>query len=301
MGRTDLLAIVGATATGKTRLGVQLARQLDGEIISADSRQVYRGLDLGSGKDLSEYGDVPYHLIDIVDPGHEFNLFEYQRAFYQVHGDIAGRGKLPILVGGTGLYLEAVLSGYHLVEAPANAVLRAELATLDDQALRERLRALKPELHNRTDLSDRERTVRAIEIAVAQKAPSVPPAPLDCLILGLRWDRAVLRERITKRLSERIEAGMIEEVSDLHERGVSWDTLSFYGLEYRFIAQYLRDELTRNDMFQKLNSAIHRFAKRQHTWFRRMERKGMTIHWIDAEGSALAQCLSIITAEFESP
>ncbi len=291
----NLFCIVGATASGKTALGVQLARVVHGEIISADSRQVYRGLDIGSGKDLHEYGEVPYHLIDVVDPGYEYNLFDYQQGFNRVFEDIRSRNKLPLLVGGSGLYLDAVLSGYQLLEVPIDQKLHTELATLSDADLSRRLQQLEPDLHNRTDLKDRERTIRAIEIALAQQDAHVHQGPeIAALILGLRWDRPVLRQRITERLRGRLAQGMIEEVAALHEAGVSWETLAFYGLEYRFVAQYLQGKINHNDLFQKLNSAIHKFAKRQDTWFRKMERKGLTIHWIDAQENTLEQSLKII-------
>ncbi|BCR03341.1 tRNA dimethylallyltransferase 2 [Desulfuromonas versatilis] len=293
----NLLVILGPTASGKTRLGVEAAGALGGEIISADSRQVYRGMDLGTGKDLAEYGEVPHHLIDIVDPGYEFNVFEFQRRFFEVFAELRGRGRLPVLVGGTGLYLDAVLRGYRLVEVPENPALRAELAGLSDAALRERLRALRPELHNTTDLKDRPRLVRATEIAEgeAAAAASLPPLPeLRPQVFGLSWPREILRRRITARLKERLEQGMIEEVQGLHAAGVAWETLEFYGLEYRFIAQHLKGELNRNDMIQKLGSAIHQFAKRQETWFRRMERQGTAIHWLDGAGEPLREMLAIL-------
>jgi tRNA dimethylallyltransferase len=295
----NLLVLLGATASGKTRLGVELARRLRGEILSADSRQVYRGMDLGTGKDLSEYGEIPHHLIDIVDPGYEFNVFEFQQRAFAAIEAIRGRGKLPLLVGGTGLYLDAVLRGYRLVAVPENPRLRAELAALDMAALAERLQRLRPELHNSTDLTDRDRLLRAIEIASgeAEAAALLPPAPeIRPLVLGLHWPREILRRRITVRLKERLEQGMIEEVARLHAGGVPWATLEFYGLEYRFIAQHLQGALNRNDMTQKLGSAIHQFAKRQETWFRRMEKQGVRIHWLEAEGEPLGEAMRVIAA-----
>ncbi len=283
----NTLVVLGPTASGKTSLGVQLARFLGGEILSADSRQVYRGLDIGSGKDLEEYATggtaVPYHLIDIADLAEEFSVFAYQQAFYGAFEEVRSRGALPVVVGGTGLYLEAALSGYRMVAAPEDPELRAELEGLDDDALRTRLVALRPELHNRTDLEDRRRTVRAIEIAEYARDHAPPPAPeVRPLILGTCWDRDVLRRRIALRLRERLENGMIEEVEGLHAAGHSWERLELLGLEYRFIAQFLQGVIkNRNDLFQKLNAAIVQFSKRQGTWFRRMERKGATIHWIE--------------------
>lgn len=285
--KSNALVVLGPTASGKTTLGVQLARLLGGEILSADSRQVYRGLDIGSGKDLEEYrqggAPVPYHLIDLVDLTTEFSVFNYQQAFYATFEDVRARGVLPVVVGGTGLYLEAALSGYRMVAAPENPALRAELQQLDDNALRARLVALRPDLHNRTDLDDRERTVRAIEIAEYAREHEPPPAPeIRPLILGTRWDREVLRERIAQRLKERLDHGMIEEVEALHAAGYSWERLELLGLEYRFVAQFLQGTIKNyNDLFQKLNAAIVQFAKRQGTWFRRMERHGTTIHWVD--------------------
>ncbi|OHB33370.1 MAG: tRNA (adenosine(37)-N6)-dimethylallyltransferase MiaA [Desulfuromonadaceae bacterium GWC2_58_13] len=292
--KPNLLVILGPTASGKTRLGVGAALALNGEIISADSRQVYRGMDIGTGKDLAEYEDIPHHLIDIVDPGYEFNVFEFQRRFFEVFTDIGGRNRLPVLVGGTGLYLDAVLKGYRMVEVPENPELRRQLVGLDLEQLAERLAALRPRQHNTTDALERERLLRAIEIAEGETAASarMPPLPeLRPLVFGVQWDRAVLRQRITARLKERLEQGMIEEVEHLRHAGVPYRTLEFYGLEYRFLAQFLQGEINRNDLFQKLNSAIHQFAKRQETWFRRMERQGTAIHWLDGAGDPLRQLL----------
>lgn len=293
---SNLLVILGATASGKTRLGVELARRLDGEVVSADSRQVYRGMDLGTGKDLAEYGPVPRHLLDVVDPGAEFSLFHFQQRFYEAFAAIAARGRLPLLVGGTGLYLDAVLRGYRLVPAPENPGLRAELARLDDDRLRARLLALRPDQHNRTDLENRERLVRAIEIATAAAEGGEAPEPpsLRPLVLGLHWERAELRRRIAARLQQRLELGMIDEVRDLHAQGISWQTLDFYGLEYRFIARHLQGQLSRNDLEQHLAAAIANFAKRQLTFFRRMERQGVMIHWLEGAGRPLEQALELV-------
>ncbi|MBN2646094.1 MAG: tRNA (adenosine(37)-N6)-dimethylallyltransferase MiaA [Desulfuromonadaceae bacterium] len=292
----NLLVVLGPTASGKTALAVEAAKLLNGEIISADSRQVYRGMDLGTGKDLQEYGHVPYHLIDIVDPGHEFNLFAFQHHFDSAFHQIRQRGCLPILCGGSGLYLDAVLSGYVLTEAPPDPALRAELEQENLDVLRRRLLALQPQQHNRTDLEDRERLIRAIEIARAQNS-APPPAPrpeLVPLIFGIHWPRPQLRQRIVKRLRQRLDQGMVAEVEQLHTQGVSWTTLEFYGLEYRFIAQYLQQQLNYNDMVQKLASAIQQFAKRQDTWFRRMERQGTCIHWLDGTQQPLQQMMALI-------
>ncbi len=295
----NLWVVLGPTASGKTRLGVELADRFGGEIISADSRQVFRGMDLGTGKDLAEYGQVPFHLIDIAEPGSEFSVFAFQRRFFAAFADIRSRGQLPLLVGGTGLYLDAALRGYRMVEVPENPALRAELAALSDEHLRARLQALKPELHNRTDLEDRTRLVRAIEIAAGEAAAEKGFSPLPEIrpvVFGLRWDRSLLRRRITERLRARLEAGMIDEVRCLHEAGVSWQALEFYGLEYRFIARYLQNEIAYNDTFQKLNSAIHQFAKRQETWFRRMERQGVEIHWLAGAEDPLREALDVLGA-----
>ena len=281
----NLLVILGPTASGKTRVAVQVAGALGGEIISADSRQVYRSMDIGTGKDLQEYGSVPYHLIDIVDPGYEFNVFEFQRRFAESFRGIHARGHLPLLVGGTGMYLESVLGGYPLLEVPENLALRRELAAASNSALAARLKRVSPRLHNTTDLLDRQRLIRAIEIAEFQAAvEDVPPLPeLSPLVFGIKWAREDLRRRITRRLKERLDHGLIEEVDRLHKNGNSWETLEFYGLEYRFVSLFLKGTLNRNDMFQKLNSAIHQLAKRQETWFRRMERRGISIHWVEGD------------------
>ncbi|PLX92591.1 MAG: tRNA (adenosine(37)-N6)-dimethylallyltransferase MiaA [Desulfuromonas sp.] len=288
----NLLVILGATASGKTTLGVQIATQLDGEIISADSRQVFRGMDLGTGKDLEEYGEIPYHLIDILAAGAEFSVFDFQKRCYNAIETIRQHGQLPLLVGGTGLYLDAVLRGYRMVEVPENPLLRAELAHLNDAALAARLTTLRPQQHNRTDLEDRQRLIRAIEIALGEAEAAAtlpPPPPISPTIFGLRWPRPLLHQRISHRLKQRLKAGMIAEVEALHASGVSWKQLDNYGLEYRFISRHLQGELNLNDMTQQLASAIRQFAKRQETWFRRMEKQGTTIHWLDGEKDPFAQ------------
>jgi tRNA dimethylallyltransferase len=293
----DMLVILGPTASGKTRLAVALAEEFGGEIISADSRQVFRGMDIGSGKDLHEYCQVPHHLIDILDAGGEFSVFEFQRRFLQARAEISARGGVPILCGGSGMYLDAALRGYRMVEVPYNAALRADLATLTDAELIEELWRLKPDQHNRTDLLDRERTVRAIEIASGESngCPVCDPLPpLRNVVIGIHWDREALRRRITARLRERLDNGMIEEVEHLHASGIAWERLDYYGLEYRYVGTYLRGDMNRNDMFQRLNSAIHDFAKRQGNWFRRMERHGVVINWIEGCGDQPAQAREII-------
>ena len=284
--QVNLVVVLGPTASGKTRLGVRLALEWGGEVVSADSRQVYRGLDLGSGKDLDEYTmdgvAVPYHLIDIADLDREFSVFDYQKRFYETFESLEARAVLPVVVGGTGLYLEAVLGKYRMVEVPENPELRAELEAESDDALVTRLLSLKGRLHNTTDLASRDRLVRAIEIAEYSVSHNPQPAPdIRPLILGALWDRSILRQRVRVRLAERIDRGLVEEVEALHARGVPIERLEQLGLEYRFIAEYVEGKIrNKNDLVQKLSSAINQFAKRQDTWFRRMERNGFKIHWI---------------------
>lgn len=297
MNQLDMVTVLGPTASGKTRLAVALAGALGGEIISADSRQVFRGMDIGSGKDLHEYGHVPHHLIDVRDAGEEFSVFDFQRRFLNAVAEIGAHGALPILCGGSGMYLDAALRGYRLVEVPRNEPLRAELAHKADTELVEELRRLKPDQHNSTDLLDRERTIRAIEIARGEKehgSPGEPVPAIRTVVIGISWERETLRQRITDRLRERLDNGMVEEVERLHAGGIPWERLDYYGLEYRYVGAYLRGEMDRNTMFQRLNSAIHNFAKRQGNWFRRMERHGIDINWIAGTGDLLAQAQDII-------
>lgn len=284
----NLVTILGPTACGKTSLAVRLASELDGEIISADSRQVYRGMDLGTGKDLDEYEvngrKIPYHLIDIVDAGYKYNVFEYQRDFVNAYESVLMRQKLPILCGGTGLYLEAVLKGYRLVEVPENNSLRHDLA---DKLLEELTTILSSYkiLHNRTDVDTVKRAIRAIEIEEYYKEHRVNVSDypkLNSLIVGLDIDRELRRDKITKRLKERLDNGMIDEVKNLLEQGVAPDDLIYYGLEYKYLTLYCIGKLSFDEMFRQLEIAIHQFAKRQMTWFRGMERRGMSIHWIEA-------------------
>lgn len=294
----DLLTVLGPTASGKTRLGVELCRNLAGELISADSRQVFRGMDIGTGKDLEEYGDVPFHLIDIAEPGQEFSLFEFQRLCLRAIREIRGRGRLPVLVGGTGLYLDAVLRRYRLVEVPPDPELRSGLSRLTMEELIQRLLEVNPSPHNTTDFRDREHLIRAIEIACGgeQAEPAALPdfPPLSPLVFGLRWDRETLRERIAVRLRQRLDQGMIEEVERLHDRGVSFAVLENYGLEYRFVARFLQDRMDREEFFRQLHVAICAFAKRQMTWFRRMERQGVPIHWLEGEADPLAAAQALL-------
>ena len=293
----NLLTVLGPTASGKTRLAVALARQLSGEIISADSRQVFRRMTIGTGKDLHEYDGTPYHLIDILEPGQEFSVFAFQRLFLQAFEAIAERGNLPVLCGGTGLYLDAALRGYRMVEVPEDAALRDELAEKSDSELAAMLQELVPEQHNSSDLTDRSRTIRALEIARHRLQTSGTDEPFPVirpLVLGIRWERPELRRRITERLRQRLGEGLIEEVQSLHDSGIAWERLDYYGLEYRFVAAFLRGELNRNDLFQKLNAAIHDFAKRQETWFRRMEKNGVRICWVNGAEDPLKQATEII-------
>jgi tRNA dimethylallyltransferase len=283
----NLLVVLGPNASGKTRLGVKLAHALSGEIVSADSRQVYRGLDIGAGKDLEEYyyrdKRIPYHLIDIVGLDEEFNVYEYQQRFYEVFKMLRARSVLPVMVGGTGLYLESVLKAYKMVQVPEDSRLRDELDRLSAEELKEKLVEVKERLHNVSDFGSRERMIRAIEIAVHTKTDQPPEAPeIHPLVLGTRWERRELRERITVRLRERIQAGMIEEVEGLRAQGVSWERLDALGLEYRYVADFLRGKIgTTDDLLSDLSIAIGRFAKRQESWFRRMERGGIEIHWVE--------------------
>lgn len=286
--RYNLFVVLGPTASGKTGLAVKLARRMGGEIISADSRQVYRGMDMGSGKDLAEYSRggaaVPCHLIDILDPTEEFSVFSYQKLFYRAFAEIARRGKIPFMVGGSGLYLDAVIRGYSLPAVPIDPKRRDEWAGKDMAFLQRRYLSLHPAVHNTTDLKDRERLIRAIEIAEFTPGRDPGPeggVPLSPFILGVRCQREALRRRITDRLESRLASGMIEEVRALHEKGLGWERIDSFGLEYRYIGLYLQSKITGEALFRVLNTRIHQYAKRQETWFRRMERKGVRIHWIE--------------------
>jgi tRNA dimethylallyltransferase len=284
----NLIVILGPTASGKTRLAARLAADIAAELISADSRQVYRGMDIGTGKDLAEYvvdgKRVPYHLIDVAEPGHLFSVFEFQQRFYECFREITARGRMPIVVGGTGLYIESVLREYRMLPVPENESLREKLEGQGMEELAARLLRLNPGLHNTTDLAGRGRLIRAIEIAEHKSkhgSQGIERPDIVPLVIGVRWDRAVLRERITRRLKERLEQGMIEEVQRLHDAGISWERLDEMGLEYRYVSLYMQGKLTYDDMFKTLNIRIHQFAKRQDTWFRGMERRGIAIHWIE--------------------
>ena len=288
----NLVVILGPTASGKTQLAAKLAYDLHGEIISADSRQVYKNMDIGTGKDLNQYiindRRIPYHLIDIVAPESEFNLFEFQNRFYKIFSDLLEKEILPVLVGGTGLYMESVLTGYDMPHAPMDQELRKDLNIKSKDELQKMLLALKPQLHNKTDLEDSERLIRAIEIERARSAKDQTQKPdINAVVFGIRWERSMLRQRITVRLKERLEQGMIEEVIKLHTAGLTWTKLESFGLEYRFISQYLQRIITFDEMTNKLNTAIHQFAKRQETWFRRMEKKGIIINWLQSNDYSL--------------
>ncbi len=281
--RYNLLCILGATATGKTNLAVALAHSLNGEIISADSRQIYQNMDIGTGKDLEEYGTIPYHLIDIHQAGYKYNVFEYQQDFQKAYKTILAKGKTPILCGGSGLYLEAVLENYEMQKVPQNLKLRKELEEKSLEELVAMLSAYK-NLHNTTDTSTKKRTIRALEIATyEQEHPEekIEKVALTPLIFGIEYSVAERRKRITERLHSRLEQGMLNEVQRLLDTGIAPEDLIYYGLEYKYITLFLTNKLSFDEMVAQLNTAIHRFAKRQMTWFRRMERKGMKIHWLD--------------------
>jgi tRNA dimethylallyltransferase len=288
----DMLTILGPTATGKTSIGVKLARDLGGEIISADSRQVYRHMDIGTGKDLDDYNidniSIPYHLIDIAEPAEEYNIFRFKSDFNNAFKEIKVRGNLPLLVGGTGLYLSVILQKYSLQKADFSEERKNELENKSIKELREILLNLKPAQHNTTDLIDKNRIIKAIQVeeSIQSKLNKNSPA-ISSLIIGINPGREEVKRRITNRLKKRLEAGMIDEVENLLKIGVSHDKLKFFGLEYKFISLYLCGELNYNDMYQKLNSAIHNFAKRQMTWFRKMERENVTIHWFDGKNQIL--------------
>ena len=284
----ELITIIGPTASGKTALAAQVAYRLGTEIISGDSRQVYRRMDLGNGKDLSDYSvqgtPIPYHLIDIREPGTKYNVFEYQHDFHEVFAAIRAKGKVPVLCGGTGLYIEAVLKGYKLLDVPQNPMLRESLKGKSLEELT-RLLATYKTLHNKTDVDSAQRAIRAIEIEEyyrTQDPEKHEYEPLDSLIIGLDISREERRAKISHRLRERLEAGMVDEVRALLDEGIPPEDLIYYGLEYKYLTQYVIGQLDYEEMVRLLEIAIHQFAKRQMTWFRGMERRGFEIHWIDA-------------------
>ena len=288
MNRYELITILGPTASGKTVLAAALAAQLHTEIISADSRQIYRGMDIGTGKDLADYivngQSIPYHLIDICEPGYKYNVFQYQHDFFRVFRDIESRGKLPILCGGTGMYIEAVLKGYKLLDVPQNPTLRQSLQGKSLAELEQILASYKV-LHNKTDVDSAQRAIRAIEIEeyYRTEAPGRNEyEPINSLIIGVDIDRDTRRAKISQRLRARLAEGMVDEVRQLIDQGVKPDDLIYYGLEYKFVTQYVIGQLSYEEMVIQLEIAIHQFAKRQMTWFRGMERRGSTIHWVNA-------------------
>lgn len=302
-----MITILGPTASGKTSLAAALAARIDAEIISADSRQVYRGMTIGTGKDLDDYrqGDrlIPYHLIDICEPGTKYNLFQYQQDFHLIYNNIVARGVRPILCGGTGLYIESVLKGYALSPVPQNQALRDKLADKSLAELTEMLEDLKRRnhsvMHNRTDVDTAQRAIRAIEIEtynLEYPTDNRTLPPIDSVIIGVNINREERRRKITQRLKQRLEEGMVDEIRQLLDRGIAPENLIYYGLEYKFVTEYVIGKTSYEEMFRQLEIAIHQFAKRQMTWFRGMERRGFTIHWIDAldpMDSKVAQIMDI--------
>lgn len=302
-----MITILGPTASGKTSLAAALAARIDAEIISADSRQVYRGMTIGTGKDLDDYrqGDrlIPYHLIDICEPGTKYNLFQYQQDFHLIYNNIVARGVRPILCGGTGLYIESVLKGYALSPVPQNQALRDKLADKLLAELTEMLEDLKRRnhsvMHNRTDVDTAQRAIRAIEIEtynLEHPTGNRTLPPIDSVIIGVDINREERRRKITQRLKQRLEEGMVDEIHQLLDRGIAPENLIYYGLEYKFVTEYVIGKTSYEEMFRQLEIAIHQFAKRQMTWFRGMERRGFTIHWIDAldpMDSKVAQIMDI--------
>lgn len=284
----NLITVLGPTATGKTAVAAHLAAKINGEIISGDSRQVYRGMDIGTGKDYGDYFvdgiEIPSHLLDIENPGKHYNVYRFQNDFAEVFHDIHHRGKFPVLCGGSGLYLESVLKDYKLIHVPPNPQLRKELEGKSLDELVEILKSLKPRLHNKTDIETERRAIRAIEIEMfARENPKKETALPEVISLniGIAVDRETRRERISRRLKQRLEEGMLDEVQNLLKSGLTPKQLIYYGLEYKYLTLHLTGELSRQEMFEKLEIAIHQFAKRQMTWFRGMEKRGTKIYWID--------------------
>jgi len=297
----NLITILGPTATGKTRLAAKLANKFNGEIISADSRQVYIGMDIGTGKDFDDYKigskQIPFHLIDVIDSKEEFDLFKFQNLFYKFFDDILQRMKTPFLVGGTGMYLSSILQNYKLNKAEFSEERTNKLRELSLTDLQNKLKILSPSLHNTTDSLEKERVIRALIIAENSSKKERTVISVQPLVIGISLPRDVIKKRITKRLKQRLDNGMIEEVKSLFQSGVTYEKLYFFGLEYKYIGMYLKRELTYNDMFQKLNSAIHSFAKRQMTWFKRNK----NIVWFDIGRKDLeGEVLKLIKNEFVS-
>lgn len=302
----DTVVVTGPTASGKTSLAAQLAYRIGGEIISADSRQVYRGMNLGTGKDYDDYivngVEVPHHLVDIVDAGYKYNLFEFQRDFIKVYNDLKNREVFPVVCGGSGMYIDSIISGYRLIEVPPDPELRAELEKKPMEELISILASYKS-LHNTTDIDTKKRTIRAIEIEIfTQRNPSVLTLlpKIKSLVIGVRYDREERRNRISVRLKKRMEMGMVDEVRDLLKQGIDPETLIYYGLEYKYITLFLTGKLGYDEMIRDLEIAIHRFAKRQMTWFRGMEKKGIRIHWLDGM-LPLEEKLSVMMRLLQSP
>ncbi len=290
-----LIVVLGPTAVGKTKFAVQLANKFNGEIISADSRQVYKLMDIGTGKDLNEYTingkQIPYHLINIISPNKEYDLYSFQKDFNAIFANILRRGKIPFLVGGTGLYIHSILKNYQLVDVNFNSARGKELSTLETSKLLDILKSLENKLHNTTDILDRERIIKAILIAENKSDRATPKINFNPLVIGVGADRNIIKDRITIRLKQRLKNGMIEEVENLLASGISFEKLNYFGLEYRFIGEYLQKKLSYNDMYQKLNSAIHKFSKRQMTWFRKMEKEDVNINWFEFKEHEKAELL----------
>ncbi len=289
-----IIVILGPTASGKTKLAAKLASEFNGEIISADSRQVYKGMDIGTGKDFEDYivndNKIRYHLIDIIDPTEEFNLYQFKKYFIRIFDEIVQRKKQAFLVGGSGLYLSSVIQNYELKEAENNENDIFKLSEMNIDELKEILFGLRANNHNTTDLIDKDRTIKAILAAKAEK--NILNKKFISVVIGIKLEKDEIKTRISQRLEKRLKSGMIEEVTKLINSGVSLQKLLFFGLEYKFIALYLRNELSYDEMFMKLNQAINKFAKRQATWFRKMEKEGIKINWID--GGDYEQARSII-------
>lgn len=297
----NLITVLGPTAVGKTRLAVELAHKFSGEIISADSRQVYKNMDIGTGKDLKDYivdgNKISYHLIDVLEPSEEFNLFLFNKLFYKAFSEINKKNKIPFLTGGTGLFIHSILKQYDLTEVKISEEKYSELDKHSLEELCEKLKKLNPNLHNTTDLLIKERVIKAIIITENNLNKNIEGRfDINSLVIGVKLEREKIKERITKRLKERLNNGMIEEVEKLIKSGITFEKLNFFGLEYKFIGQYLNGKLNYNDMYQKLNSAIHAFAKRQMTWFRKMEREGTNINWI--EGPDVSKASEIIEQKY---
>ncbi|MCR4790642.1 MAG: tRNA (adenosine(37)-N6)-dimethylallyltransferase MiaA [Treponemataceae bacterium] len=324
-GKYNCIVLLGPTACGKTGLGVQIAdyfcqNGIEAHIISADSRQVYRGLDIGSGKDLCEFTldkglaterSIKYHMIDIADVNEEYNVFKYQQDFYKVFESLLKENVLPVIVGGTGLYIDAIIRGYRMLDVPTNIELRKELQSKSEEELIEILKNYKAKnnkaLHNSTDITEHHRLIRAIEIEVYranhegkkcffdENDEEKPPVQIKPLILGTTFDRSVVRKRVSIRLSQRLEEGMIEEVQSIHDKGASWDRLERLGLEYKFVSLYLQGKIeSKDELYRQLEIAIHQFVKRQETWFRGMERKGVKINWLPKDETRFEKALEII-------